>query len=160
MTRLGPARQGHTRMAPAALRHAVEAVAADAFGVRRNDVSAALQDDAGKLGVNLLVRLPAPPLLVRAAVPMDSVDRAARDRDSPDGAAQDMAAPDRAVQDRERPALFEPVFERARTARRQIALLGGHITGMECGRISIRLAGAGHSPSEPRVDGEQDRRKA
>ncbi|WP_043455466.1 hypothetical protein [Pseudarthrobacter phenanthrenivorans] len=60
----------------------------------------------------------------------------------------------------ERPALFEPVFERARTARRQIALLGGRITGMECGRISIRLAGAGHSPSEPRVDGEQDRRKA
>ncbi|MDJ0458755.1 hypothetical protein PUN71_016240 [Arthrobacter sp. NQ7] len=145
MTRLGPARQGHTRMAPAALRHAVEAVAADAFGVRRNDVSAALQDDAGKLGVNLLVRLPAPPLLVRAAVPTDSVDRA----------APDMAAPDR-----ERPALFEPVFERARTARRQIALLGGRITGMECGRISIRLAGAGHSPSEPRVDGEQDRRKA
>lgn len=150
MTRLGPARQGHTRMAPAALRHAVEAVAADAFGVRRNDVSAALQDDAGKLGVNLLVRLPAPPLLVRAAVPMDSRDRAA-----PERAAQDMAAPDR-----ERPALFEPVFERARTARRQIALLGGRITGMECGRISIRLAGAGHSPSEPRVDGEQDRRKA
>lgn len=155
MTRLGPARQGHTRMAPAALRHAVEAVAADAFGVRRNDVSAALQDDAGKLGVNLLVRLPAPPLLVRAAVPTDS-----RDRDSPDGAAQDMAAQDMAAPDRERPALFEPVFERARTARRQIALLGGRITGMECGRISIRLAGAGHSPSEPRVDGEQDRRKA
>jgi len=155
MTRLGPARQGHTRMAPAALRHAVEAVAADAFGVRRNDVSAALQDDAGKLGVNLLVRLPAPPLLVRAAVPTDS-----RDMGVPDGAAQDRAAPERAAQDMERPALFEPVFERARTARRQIALLGGRITGMECGRISIRLAGAGHSPSEPRVDGEQDRRKA
>lgn len=59
-------RQGHTRIAPAALRKTVEAVTCQAFGIPQADVSASLRDDTGKLGVDLLVRLPAPTLLAPA----------------------------------------------------------------------------------------------
>ena len=123
MTGPRPARQGHTRIAPAALRHTIEAVAAGAFGVRRGDVSATLADDAAKLGVDLSVRLPPPPLLGTAG----------RGRQS--------------------------AFERASIARLKISSLGQQITGLDCGRISIRIAGAGRSTPEPRVDAKQDRRK-
>lgn len=121
MTGPRPARQGHTRIAPAALRHTLEAVAAGAFGVRRGDVSATLADDAAKLGVDLSVRLPPPPLL---------------------GTAGRQSA-----------------IERASIARLKISSLGQQITGLDCGRISIRIAGAGRSTPEPRVDAKQDRRK-
>ena len=123
MTRARPARQGHTRIAPSALRHTIEAVAAGAFGVRRKDVSATLADHAGKLGVDLSVRLPPPPLLGNTGQGRQSA------------------------------------FERASIARLKISSLGRQITGMDCGRISIRLAGAGQSAVKPRVDAGQDRRK-
>ena len=115
MTLHGPARLGHTRIAPAALRHVMEAVAAGAFGVRRDGVTVTFQEDAGKLGVDLLVRLPPPPL--------------------PGRTGQQQSA-----------------FERAGIARQEISSLSRQLTGMECGRINIRLAGAGHSAGEDRVD--------
>lgn len=122
MTGPRPARQGHTRIAPAALRHTIEAVAAGAFGVGRDDVSATLANDAGKLGVDLSVRLPPPPLLGNTG----------RGRQS--------------------------AFERASIARLKISSLGGQITGMDCGRINIRLAEARRPAVEARVDAKQDRR--
>jgi len=97
-------RAGHTRIAPAALKHTVEAVAAVAFGVPPGQVAAALDDDAGKLGVALTVRLPAPALL--------------------------EAAPEHSA------------FEQAHIARLKVSIVGRQITGMELGRINIRLAAA------------------
>lgn len=99
-------RQGHTRIAPAALRKTVEAVTSQAFGISQTDVSASLRDDAGKLGVDLLVRLPAPTLLAPA----------------PEG----------------RP----PLFEQAETARLKISFMGRQVTGMEIGKLNIRLGAA------------------
>ena len=122
MTGPRPARLGHTRIAPAALRHTIEAVAAGAFGVRRDDVSGTLADDAGKLGVDLSVRLPTPQLLGRTG--------------------QQQSA-----------------FERAGIARQGISSLSRQVTGMDCGRINIRIAGAGRRAIEPRADAKQDRRK-
>lgn len=101
-------RAGHTRIAPAALKHTVEAVAAGAFGVPPGQVAAALDDDAGKLGVALTVRLPAPALLERGLV--------ATHRHS--------------------------AFEQAHIARLKVSVVCRQITGMELGRINIRLAAA------------------
>ncbi|WP_457946535.1 hypothetical protein ACTAQI_13505 [Pseudarthrobacter sp. alpha12b] len=125
MTVQAHARRGHTRIAQAALRHTMEAVAADAFGVRRDDVFATLKDDTGRLGVDLLVRLPPPPLTRRVL-----------------GAQEQHSA-----------------FERASIARLRISSMGQQVTGMECGRINIRLAGAGRPVPEKRVDHRQGRRK-
>ncbi|NUT71607.1 hypothetical protein [Pseudarthrobacter sp. C4D7] len=122
-------RQGHTRIEQAALRHTLEAVAAGAFKVRSGDVSATLHDDAGKLGVDLQVRLPPPPLLGPALAP---------------GAS----GPER-----------QPAFEQARIARLRISSLGQHITGLQCGRINIRLGAGGRAIQEDRVDSGQDRRR-
>lgn len=123
MTLQANPRPGHTRIAQPALRHALEAVAAGAFGVRREDVHATLQDDAGKLGVDLVVRLPPPPLL------------------APDTQRQQSA------------------FERASIARLKISALGQRITGLQCGRINIRLEAGGRAARENRVDTGKDRRK-
>lgn len=101
-------RAGHTRIAPAALKHTVEAVAAVAFGVPPGQVAAALDDDAGKLGVALTVRLPAPALLEPA----------------PEHSPRHSA------------------FEQAHIARLKVSIVGRQITGMELGRINIRLAAA------------------
>ncbi|TDT79275.1 hypothetical protein DFO47_10571 [Arthrobacter sp. AG258] len=111
-------RRGHTRIAPAALRHTLEAVAAGAYGVPRDDVSAALRDDAGKLGVDLQMRLPVPPLL--AAAP------AGREQHS--------------------------TFEQANIARLRIAFAGRRITGMDIGRINIRLTAAPRAAKAARTD--------
>ncbi|HKU03861.1 MAG TPA: hypothetical protein VJQ80_13715 [Arthrobacter sp.] len=116
-------RPGHTRIAPPALRHALEAVAAGAFGIGRDDVHATLQDDAGKLGVDLLVRLPPPPLLAPGTRGQQSV------------------------------------FERASIARLRISSLGQKITGLQCGRINIRLGAGGQAARDNRVDPGQNRRK-
>ena len=56
-------RAGHTRITPAALRHTIETIAAHAFGVPRSDVAAVLDDDAGRLGARVSVKLALPPLL-------------------------------------------------------------------------------------------------
>lgn len=56
-------RAGHTRISPAALRHTVETIAAQAFGVPPTDVSARLDDDSGRLGVSVSVPLALPSLL-------------------------------------------------------------------------------------------------
>jgi hypothetical protein len=56
-------RAGHTRIAPAALRHTLETIAAHAFGVPRSNVAAALEDDSGRLGATVSVQLVLPPLL-------------------------------------------------------------------------------------------------
>jgi hypothetical protein len=119
-------RQGHTRIEQAALRHALEAVAAGAFRVRPEDVSATLQDDAGKLGVDLLVRLPPPPLPGPSAL------------QGPPGQGQ------------------LPVLERASIARLRISSLGQQITGLQCGRINIRLGAGGRAVREDRVDQRVD----
>lgn len=125
MTMQAHPRQGHTRIAQAALRHAMEAVAAGAFGVRRDDVSATLQDDGGKLGVDFRVRLPPPPLTGGA------------------------------IGDQEQ----HSAFEHASIARLRISSMGQQVTGMECGRINIRLCGSGRPAPERRVDHRQNRRK-
>ncbi|MBT2250740.1 hypothetical protein JHV56_18800 [Arthrobacter sp. BHU FT2] len=100
-------RPGHTRITPAALRKTIEAVTCQAFGISPGDASASLHDDGGKLGVDLLVRLPAPPLL--------AADPGGRDR---------------------------PLFERADIARLKVSFMGREVTGMEIGRINIRLGAA------------------
>jgi hypothetical protein len=113
-------RRGHTRIAPAALRHTLEAVAAGAYGVPRDDASAAL-GDAGKLEVDLQMRLPVPPLLASA----------------PGGKEQ------------------HSTFEQANIARLRIAFAGRRITGMEIGRINIRLTAASRAAKEARTDRAQ-----
>ncbi|MFC8040998.1 hypothetical protein ACFUOZ_16720 [Paenarthrobacter sp. NPDC057355] len=62
-------RIGHNRLAHAAIRKTVESVTAHAFGVETGDVSARLDDDAGRLGVNVTVKLALPPLLLRRSSP-------------------------------------------------------------------------------------------
>ena len=56
-------RRGYNRISPAALRHTLETVAADAFGVPGKNVEADLRDDGGTLGAAISVMLPLPPLL-------------------------------------------------------------------------------------------------
>lgn len=115
-------RRGHTRIAPAALRHTLETVAAGAYGIPRDDVSAAVRDDAGKLGVDLQMRLPVPQLLASA----------------PEGREQ------------------HSTFEQANIARLRIAFAGRRITGMEIGRINLRLTAASRAAKEARTDRAQE----
>lgn len=56
-------RPGHTRITRTALRHTIEAVTAHAFGVPRRNVTADLEDDAGRLAAAVTVRLALPDLL-------------------------------------------------------------------------------------------------
>ena len=56
-------RAGHNRITRTALRHTIEAVAAQAFGVPRGSVAAELEDDAGRLAASVTVQLALPPLL-------------------------------------------------------------------------------------------------
>ena len=58
-------RRGYNRISPAALRHTLETVAAEAFGVPGKNVAADLRDDGGTLGAAISVQLPLPPLLSR-----------------------------------------------------------------------------------------------
>lgn len=58
-------RRGYNRISPAALRHTLETVAAEAFGVPGKNVEADLRDDGGTLGAAISVQLPLPPLLPR-----------------------------------------------------------------------------------------------
>lgn len=56
-------RAGHTRISPLALRHTVETITAQAFGVPASGVTARLDDDAGRLAVTVSVPLAVPSLL-------------------------------------------------------------------------------------------------
>lgn len=62
-------RPGHTRVTRTALRHTIETVTAQAFGVPRRNVAAELEDDAGRLAAAVTVRLALPALLGSPQVP-------------------------------------------------------------------------------------------
>ncbi|MEV7663844.1 hypothetical protein [Paenarthrobacter sp. NPDC089316] len=104
-------RAGHNRLTHAAIRKTVESVTVQAFGVEADNVSAALEDDAGKLGVSLSVKLALPALL----------------------------KPQRQA---------GTIFEQARSAREEIVARGTEITGLDIGRVDIRLTGG--KPEQPR----------
>lgn len=101
----GMTRAGHTRITQQAIRKTLESVTAQAFRVGAGNVAAELEDDAGKLGVKVSVKLSLPPLL--------------RPRTT-----------------------TSTVFEQARAARTQLVSRGLELTGLEIGRVDIRLAGA------------------
>lgn len=106
---------GHNRITHHAIRHTVEAVTARAFRVSRDNVTAALEDDDGKLGVSVSVKLTLPPLL---------------------GPRNGTGT----------------VFELAQHARTEIASRGAELTGLEIGRVDIRLTGGKQDqPKERRV---------
>ena len=105
LNRAGRNRPGHTRITPNAIRKTLEAVTAQAFRVDAGNVAADVDDDAGRLGVRLSVRLSLPPLL----------------------------GPRKAT---------GTVFEQARAARTQVVSRGLELTGLEIGRVDIRLAAA------------------
>lgn len=132
-------RVGHTRIAPHALKRTVEAVAATAFGIAPGQVAVSLDDHQGKLGVDLTVRLPAPPLL---------------------GTPAPAAPLTREVPAGELPAGKKiSAFEQAQIARLKVAILGRQITGMDLGRINIRVAAAKHRKNDDaRVDQAGTRR--
>ncbi|MET3904569.1 hypothetical protein [Paenarthrobacter sp. 4246] len=109
MNRAGTNCAGHTRITQHALRKTLEAVTAQAFRVGAGNVAAELEDDAGKLGVRLSVKLALPPLL---------------------GPRKTTAT----------------VFQQAQTARTQLVSRGLELTGLEIGRVDIRLAGAKEQP--------------
>ncbi|ASN22007.1 hypothetical protein [Arthrobacter sp. YN] len=102
-------RAGHTRITQHALRKTLEAVTAQAFRVRAGNVAAELDDDAGRLGVSLAVKLSLPPLL---------------------GPRKTTGT----------------VFQQAQAARTQLVSRGLELTGLEIGRVDIRLAGAKEQP--------------
>jgi len=99
-------RTGHTRITGTALRHTIEAVTAEAFGVPRGNVSAQMDDDAGQLAAAVTVQLAVPPLL--------------------------GPRPDQPVS----------LFEKSRAARQAILDRAPQLTGMQLGRVDIRLSGA------------------
>ncbi|MGR0161948.1 hypothetical protein [Paenarthrobacter nitroguajacolicus] len=107
--------RGHNRITPNAIRQTVEAVTARAFRVGRVNVTASLEDDAGKLGVSVSVKLTLAPLME----PRNGTDT---------------------------------VFELAQQARTEIVSRGAELTGLEIGRVDIRLTGGNHEqPKERRV---------
>ncbi len=108
------ARAGHTRIARAALQKTVEAITARAFRVDAHQVRAELEDDAGKLGVNLTVKMALPPLL-------------APRKDS--GGS---------------------IFDHAHAVRTELVARGLELTGLELGRVDIRLMGAKPQQSKER----------
>lgn len=67
-------RAGHTRIAPAALKHTVETIAAGAFGFPRPNAAAALDDDSGRLAATVSVQLALPPLLGRQGMDAQGQD--------------------------------------------------------------------------------------
>ncbi|RKR15538.1 hypothetical protein [Arthrobacter oryzae] len=116
-------RAGHTRIAPAALRHTIETIAARAFGVPGANVAAVLEDDAGRLGATVSVHLALPPLLGRGRGP----------------------GPLRGVDG-------GTVFDLSRAARATIISRGLDLTGRTLGRVDIRLRGAKQPAGPARVD--------
>ncbi|SKB96284.1 hypothetical protein SAMN05660916_03587 [Arthrobacter sp. 31Cvi3.1E] len=109
-------RAGHNRLTHTAIRKTVESVTANAFRVATGNVSATLDDDAGKLGVSVSVKLALPQLLK----PRNGGDT---------------------------------VFEQAQSAREQIVARGREITGLDIGRVDIRLTGGkAEQPRERRVE--------
>lgn len=102
-------RAGHTRITRHALRKTLEAVTAQAFRVGTGNVAAELEDDAGKLGVSLSVKLSLPPL---------------------PGPRKTTGT----------------VFQQAQAARTQLVSRGLELTGLEIGRVDIRLTGAKEQP--------------
>ncbi|UKA49712.1 hypothetical protein LFT48_20145 [Arthrobacter sp. FW305-123] len=108
------ARAGHNRITHNALRKTVETVAAQAFNVGPGNVAASLEDDGGKLGISVSVALPLPPLL---------------------GTPYPVGP---AVEDRPGEGT---VFAMARQARADIVAQGAELTGLEIGRVDIRLNG-------------------
>lgn len=114
-------RAGHTRLTHTAIRKTVESVTANAFSVAMGNVSAKLDDDAGKLGVSVSVKLALPQLL------------------KPRNSAGSVGT--------------GSVFEQAQTARKEIVARGTGITGLEIGRVDIRLTGGkAEQPKERRVE--------
>ena len=113
-------RAGHTRIARTALQKTVEAIAARAYRVDVNSVKADLDDDSGKLGVSISVKL-AMPLLQATRSSAGNSPRAT-------------------------------VFEKAQAVRTELVARGRELTGMELGRVDIRLLGAKtQQPKEGRV---------
>jgi hypothetical protein len=109
-----PARAGHTRIARSALQKTVEAITARAFRVDPHQVRAELEDDAGKLGVNLTVKMALPPLLAPRR----------------DGGGT--------------------VFDQAHAVRTELVARGLELTGLEFGRVDVRLMGAKPQQSKER----------
>ena len=106
-------RAGHTRLTHTAIRKTVESVTANAFSVAMGNVSAKLDDDAGKLAL---------PQLLKPRNSAGSVGTGS-------------------------------VFEQAQTAREEIVARGTGITGLEIGRVDIRLTGGkAEQPKERRVE--------
>lgn len=113
--RAGRETRGHNRITHNAIRQTMEAVTARAFRVGKDNVTAALEDDAGKLGVSVSVKLTLEPLLE----PRNSTGT---------------------------------IFERAQQARDEITSRGAQLTGLEIGRVDIRLTGGKQEvPKERRV---------
>lgn len=109
-------RAGRNRLTHTAIRKTVESVTANAFRVATGNVSATLDDDAGKLGVSVSVKLALPQLLKPRNGGLT-------------------------------------VFEQAQSAREQIVARGREITGLDIGRVDIRLTGGkAEQPRERRVE--------
>jgi|GEM_PF-826213 len=107
--------RGHNRITHNAIRKTVEAVTAQAFGVGKEGVTASLEDDGGKLGVSVSVKLTSGPL----TKPRNGTGT---------------------------------VFEQAQQARAEIVSRGTKLTGLEIGRVDIRLTGGKQEqPKERRV---------
>ncbi|MET4586444.1 hypothetical protein ACVLB3_002352 [Pseudarthrobacter sp. PvP022] len=101
--------RGHTRITAKALTVAVEAVAAQAFGLPAGTVRASLRDDAGLLAITVAVPLPVPALLELAAADADGVPG------------------------------VPTVFEQSDLARAAIIKHTGAVTGTTVSRVDIRL---------------------
>lgn len=109
----GKETRGHNRITHHAIRQTMEAVTARAFRVGKDNVTAALEDDAGKLGVSVSIKLRLEPLLE----PRNSSGT---------------------------------IFERAQQARAEITSRGTELTGLETGRVDIRLTGGKQEVSKER----------
>ncbi|WP_406636599.1 hypothetical protein [Pseudarthrobacter quantipunctorum] len=126
-------RRGYNRISPAALRHTLETVAAEAFGVPGKNVDADLRDDGGTLGAAISVQLPLPPLLSRGPGP-------AKGAVALGGTAAGVTA------------ASGTLFEQARRARDTILRRGADLSGLQMGTVDITLAGAGQPQRPSRVD--------
>ncbi|MCP1411324.1 hypothetical protein [Paenarthrobacter sp. A20] len=108
-------RAGHTRIARTALRKTVETITARAFQVGGSNVTAELDDDSGRLGVRASVQLALPPLLGPRPDAGTTLDGK---------------------------ATHGTVFEKAQAARTELVARSLELTGMELGRVDIRLTGS------------------
>ncbi len=118
-------RTGHTRIARTALRRTVETITARAFQVGGSNVTAELDDDSGRLGVKVSVQLALPPLLGPRPDAGTALDGTALDGTALDGTAT-----------------HGTVFEKAQAARTELVARSLELTGMELGRVDIRLTGS------------------